>query len=161
MPTRLDLFRSSAFLRRSDTQPKEKFVHQILLSMSHQRRGANSRRLTEPTLHKRNSPRRQFIVQPILDPASHDLADSTHYDKDKAKPTPPIIAMLPLEEEQDTNTNQEQANGVECYYFVAGDKSDQLLHDGPPLIGPFSHVPALSFPTEHIETEGTAIKEDE
>src|SRR5215831_5896052 len=90
---------------------------------------------TEPTIHNRKSPRRQFIVQPILDPASHDLADSTHYDKDKAKPTPPIIAMLPLEEEQDTNTNQEQANGVECYYFVAGDKSDQLLHDGSPLIG--------------------------
>jgi hypothetical protein len=81
------------------------------------------------------SPRRQFIVQPILDPASHDLADSTHYDKDKAKPTPPIIAMLPLEEEQDTNTNQEQANGVECCYFVAGDKPDQLLHDSTPLIG--------------------------
>jgi hypothetical protein len=88
-----------------------------------------------PTIHNRKSPRRQFIVQPILDPASHDLADSTHYDKDKAKPTPPIIAMLPLEEEQDTNTNQEQANGVECCYFVAGDKPDQLLHDGPPLIG--------------------------
>src|SRR6516164_3718792 len=85
-------------------------------------------------------PRRQFIVQPILDPASHDLADSTHYDKDKATPTPPIIAMLPLEEEQDTNTNQEQANGVECCYFVAGDKPDQLLHDGSPLIGQFSHV---------------------
>src|SRR5215468_6389805 len=112
----------------------------------------------EPTIHNRKSSRRQFIVQPILDPASHDLADSTHYDKDKAKPTPPIIAMLPLEEEQDTNTNQEQTNGVECYYFVAGDKSDQLLHDGPPLIGPFSHVPALSFPNEHIETEGTAIR---
>jgi hypothetical protein len=63
------------------------------------------------------------------------LADSTHYDKDKATPTPPIIAMLPLEEEQDTNTNQEQANGVECCYFVAGDKLDQLLHDGSPLIG--------------------------
>ena len=91
-------------------------------------------------IHNRNSPRRQFIVQTILDPASHDLADSTHYDKDKAKPTPPIIAMLPLEEEQDTNTNQEQANGVECCYFVAGDKPDQLLHDGSPLIGPFSHV---------------------
>ena len=86
-------------------------------------------------IHNRNSPRRQFIVQTILDPASHDLADSTHYDKDKAKPTPPIIAMLPLEEQQDTNTNQEQANGVECCYFVAGDKPDQLLHDGPPLIG--------------------------
>jgi len=71
----------------------------------------------------------------VLDPASHDLADSTHSDKDKAKPTPPIIAMLPLEEEQDTNTNQEQANGVECCYFVAGDKPDQLLHDGSPLIG--------------------------
>src|SRR5215468_6230770 len=95
---------------------------------------------TEPTIHNRQSPRRQFIVQPILDPASHDLADSTHYDKDKAKPTPPIIAMLPLEEEQDTNTNQEQANGVECCYFVAGDKPDQLLHDGSPLIGQFSHV---------------------
>src|SRR5215831_15930542 len=27
MPTRLDLFRSRAFLRRSDTQPEEKFVH--------------------------------------------------------------------------------------------------------------------------------------
>jgi hypothetical protein len=27
MPTRLDLFRSSAFLRRSDAQPEEKFVH--------------------------------------------------------------------------------------------------------------------------------------
>jgi hypothetical protein len=27
MPTTLDLFRSSAFLRRSDTQPEEKFVH--------------------------------------------------------------------------------------------------------------------------------------
>jgi hypothetical protein len=63
------------------------------------------------------------------------LADSTHYDKDKATPTPPIIAMLPLEEEQDTNTNQEQANGVECCYFIAGDKLDQLLHDGSPLIG--------------------------
>src|SRR5262245_5506405 len=63
----------------------------------------------EPTIHNRKSPRRQFIVQPILDPASHDLADSTHYDEDKATPTPPIIAMLPLEEEQDTNTNQEQA----------------------------------------------------
>src|SRR6516162_11238947 len=88
-----------------------------------------------PTIHSRNSPRRQFIVQPILDPASHYLADSTHYDKDKATPTPPIIAMLPLEEEQDTNTNQEQANGVECCYFVAGDKPDQLLHDGSPLIG--------------------------
>src|SRR5262249_16211957 len=100
-----------------------------------------------PTIHNRKSPRRQFIVQPILDPASHDLADSTH-DKDKAKPTPPIIAMLPLEEEQDTNTNQEQANGVECCYFVAGDKPDQLLHDDPPLIGPFSHVPALSFPND-------------
>jgi hypothetical protein len=48
--------------------------------------------------------------------------------------------MLPLEEEQDTNTNQEQANGVECCYFVAGDKPDQLLHDGSPLIGQFSHV---------------------
>ena len=71
----------------------------------------------------------------VLDPASHDLADSTHYDKDNATPTPPIIAMLPLEEEQDTNTNQEQANGVECCYFVAGDKPDQLLHDDPPLIG--------------------------
>jgi hypothetical protein len=68
------------------------------------------------------------------------LADSTHSDKDKAAPTPPIIAMLPFEEEQDTNTNQEQANGVECCYFVAGDKPDQLLHDGSPLIGPFSHV---------------------
>src|SRR5215475_13122036 len=90
---------------------------------------------TVPTIHKRNSPRRQFIVQPILDPASHDLADSTHQDKDKATPTPPIIAMLPLEEEQDTNTNQEQANGVECCYFVVGDKFDQLLHDGTPLIG--------------------------
>src|SRR5262245_13849163 len=90
---------------------------------------------TEPTIHNRKSQRRQFIVQPILDPASHDLADSTHYDKDKAKPTPPIIAMLPLEEEQDTNTNQEQANGVECCYFVAGDKLDQLLHDGSPFIG--------------------------
>src|SRR5262245_11714014 len=88
-----------------------------------------------PTIHNRKSPRRQFIVQPILDPASHDLADSTHYDKDKATPTPPIIAMLPLEEEQDTNTNQEQANGVECCYFIAGDKPDQLLHDGSPLIG--------------------------
>src|SRR5262249_35195995 len=88
-----------------------------------------------PTIHNRKSPRRQFIVQPILDPASHDLADSTHYDKDKATPTPPIIAMLPLEEEQDTNTNQEQAKGVECCYFVAGDKLDQLLHDGSPLIG--------------------------
>jgi hypothetical protein len=76
------------------------------------------------------------------------LADSTHYDKDKPKPTPPIIAMLPLEEEQDTNTNQEQANGVECCYFVAGDKPDQLLHGGSPLIGPFSHVPALSFPND-------------
>src|SRR5215470_7730553 len=93
---------------------------------------------TVPTIHSRNSPRRQFIVQPILDPASHYLADSTHYDKDKATPTPPIIAMLPLEEEQDTNTNQEQANGVECCYFVAGDKLDQLLHDGSPLL--FSHV---------------------
>jgi hypothetical protein len=62
------------------------------------------------------------------------LADSTHYDKDKTKPTPPIIAMLPLEEEQDTNTNQEQANGVECCYFVAGDKPDQLLHGGSPLM---------------------------
>src|SRR5215471_9853653 len=41
MPSRLDLFRSSAFLRRSETQPKEKFVHQILLSTSHQRREAN------------------------------------------------------------------------------------------------------------------------
>src|SRR5262249_6867350 len=101
-----------------------------------------------PTIHNRKSPRRQFIVQPILDPASHDLAGSTHYDKDKATPTPPIIAMLPLEEEQDTNTNQEQANGVECCYFVAGDKPDQLLHDDPPLIGPFSHVPALSFPDD-------------
>src|SRR5215468_1669471 len=90
---------------------------------------------TEPTIHNRQSPRRQFIVQPILDPASHDLADSTHYDKDKATPTPPIIAMLPLEEEQDTNTNQEQANGVECCYFVAGDEPDQLLHHGSPLIG--------------------------
>src|SRR5262249_10896623 len=98
----------------------------------------------EPTIHNRNSPRRQFIVQPILDPASHDLADSTHHDKDKAAPTPPIIATLPLKEEQDTNTNQEQANGVECCYFVAGDKPDQLLHDGSPLIGPFSHVLALS-----------------
>src|SRR5215813_7051028 len=88
-----------------------------------------------PTIHNRKSPRRQFIVQPILDPASHDLADSTHYDKDKATPTPPIIAMLPLEEEQDTNTNQEQANGVECCYFVVGDKFDQLLHDSTPLIG--------------------------
>jgi hypothetical protein len=88
-----------------------------------------------PTIHNRKSPRRQFIVQPILDPASHDLADSTHYDKDKATPTPPIIAMLPLEEEQDTNTNQEQANGVECCYFVVGDKNDQLLHDSTPLIG--------------------------
>jgi hypothetical protein len=48
--------------------------------------------------------------------------------------------MLPLEEEQDTNTNQEQANGVECRYFIAGDKLDQLLHDGSPLIGQFSHV---------------------
>src|SRR6516164_1579898 len=27
MPTRLDLFRSSAFLRRPDAQPEEKFVH--------------------------------------------------------------------------------------------------------------------------------------
>src|SRR5262249_3491676 len=27
MPTRLDLFRSRAFLRRSDAQPEEKFVH--------------------------------------------------------------------------------------------------------------------------------------
>ena len=36
--------------------------------------------------------------------------------------------------------NQEQANGVECCYFVAGDKPDQLLHDGSPLIGQFSHV---------------------
>src|SRR5215467_14849932 len=35
-------FRSSTFLRRSDAQPEEKFVHQILLSTSHQRRGANS-----------------------------------------------------------------------------------------------------------------------
>src|SRR5262245_3287992 len=103
---------------------------------------------TVPTIHNRKRPRRQFIVQPILDPASHDLADSTHQDKDKATPTPPIIAMLPLEEEQDTNTNQEQANGVECCYFVAGDKHDQLLHDDPPLIGPFSHVPALSFPND-------------
>jgi len=63
----------------------------------------------------------------------HELdrkSDSTQYDKDKATPTPPIIAMLPLEEEQDTNTNQEQTNGVECCYFVAGDKPDQLLHDG-------------------------------
>ena len=93
-----------------------------------------------PTIPNPKSPRRQFIVQPILDPASHDLADSTHHDKDKAAPTPPIIATLPLKEEQDTNTNQEQANGVECYYFVAGDKSDQLLHDGSPLIGQFSHV---------------------
>jgi hypothetical protein len=76
------------------------------------------------------------------------LADSTHSDKDKAAPTPPIIAMLPFEEEQDTNTNQEQANGVECCYFVAGDKPDQLLHDDPPLIGPFSHVPTLSFPND-------------
>src|SRR5215475_4528012 len=90
---------------------------------------------TVPTIHNRNRPRRQFLVQPSLDPASHDLADSTHYDKDKTKRTPPIIAMLPLEEEQDTNTNQEQANGVECCYFVAGDKPDQLLHDGSPLIG--------------------------
>src|SRR5215471_15470880 len=65
-----------------------------------------------PTIHNRNSPRRQFIVQPILDPASHDLADSTHQDKDKAAPTPPIIAMLPFEEEQDTNNGQQQANGV-------------------------------------------------
>ena len=56
--------------------------------------------------------------------------------------------MLPFEEEQDTNTNQEQANGVERCYFVAGDKPDQLLHDDPPLIGPFSHVPALSFPND-------------
>jgi len=69
---------------------------------------------TVPTIHNRKSPRRQFIVQPILDPVSHDLADSTRYDKDKAKPTPPIIAMLPLEEEQDTNNDQQQANGVEC-----------------------------------------------
>ena len=99
-----------------------------------------------PTIHNRERPRRQFIVPPILDPASHNLADSTHYDKDNATPTPPIIAMLPLEEEQDTNTNQEQANGVECCYFVAGDKPDQLLHDGSPLIGQFSHV---RFPNEH------------
>src|SRR5262249_21244790 len=49
---------------------------------------------TVPTIHNRKSPRRQFIVQPILDPVSHDLADSTRYDKDKATPTPPIIAML-------------------------------------------------------------------
>jgi hypothetical protein len=34
------------------------------------------------------------------------LAGSTHQDKDKAKPTPPIIAMLPFEEEQDTNNGQ-------------------------------------------------------
>src|SRR5262244_2144458 len=88
-----------------------------------------------PTIHNLKSPRRQFIAEPILDPASHDLADSTHQDKDKATPTPPIIAMLPLEEEQDTNTNQEQANGVECCYFVVGDKFDQLLHDSTPLIG--------------------------
>jgi hypothetical protein len=27
VPARLDLARSSAFLRRSDTQPEEKFVH--------------------------------------------------------------------------------------------------------------------------------------
>jgi hypothetical protein len=61
------------------------------------------------------------------------LADSTHHDKDKTAPTPPIIATLPLEEEQDTNTNQEQANCIECCYFVAGDKPDQLLHDGSPF----------------------------
>ena len=34
-----------------------------------------------------------------------NLANSAHHDKDKAKPTPPIIAM-PLEEEQDTNNGQ-------------------------------------------------------
>jgi hypothetical protein len=68
MPSRLDLFRSSAFLRRSETQPKEKFVYQILLSTSHQRREASSRRLTEPTIHKRNSPRRQFIVISLTSP---------------------------------------------------------------------------------------------
>jgi len=111
-----------------------------------------------PTIHNRKNPRRQFIVQPILDPASHDLADSTHYDKDKAAPTPPIIAMLPLEEEQDTNTNQEQANGAECCYFLAGDKLDQLLHDGSPLIG-YSAMYASRNDTSRMK--GTAIKEDE
>src|SRR5262249_52279051 len=44
MPSGLDLFRSSAFLRCSDAQPEEKLVHQILLSTSHQRRGGRSRR---------------------------------------------------------------------------------------------------------------------
>src|SRR5215470_4494480 len=32
MPTRLDLFRSRAFLRRSDAQPEEKFVHRLARS---------------------------------------------------------------------------------------------------------------------------------
>src|SRR5262245_21552510 len=40
MPTRLDLFRSSALLRRSETQPEEKFVHRTLLSTSYHRQGA-------------------------------------------------------------------------------------------------------------------------
>src|SRR5262249_32009236 len=33
MPTRLDLVRSRAFLRRSDTQPEEKFVHRTRTSL--------------------------------------------------------------------------------------------------------------------------------
>jgi hypothetical protein len=41
-----------------------------------------------------------------LGPVSNDLVDSTHYDKDKAAPTPAVIAMLPFEEEQDTNNER-------------------------------------------------------
>jgi hypothetical protein len=33
MPTRLDLFRPSAFLRRSDTQPEEKIAHRPMPSL--------------------------------------------------------------------------------------------------------------------------------
>src|SRR5262249_18739088 len=40
MTTRLDLFRSGALLRRSETQPEEKFVHRTLLSTSYHRQGA-------------------------------------------------------------------------------------------------------------------------
>src|SRR6516164_4599058 len=43
MPTIRALVRFSGFLRRSDAQPEEKFVH-IAINRRHQRRGASSRK---------------------------------------------------------------------------------------------------------------------
>src|SRR6516165_11247632 len=116
-----------------------------------------NQRSTTGIAHVANS-----LSQPaqILAPVSGDLIEGAKHDIDKAKHGQPIIMTLQLdlvlvwrvvihplrpststdleghpiaEDKPRTNNRQEEANAAKRCYFIAGDKLDQLLHDGSPL----------------------------